>query len=266
MKSFWLLSIIAVFLSSSGLTHAQQNLKSVNLKPKAGIKLKLLSEDGRNGSAVAWVDEFEKYYTLIAGNADYPLEVFDDKGNNIQSIPAGADFRGLWYNPEYSFLEGNTYDYHDILSFGTDEKGLLTDEIPYEELYELPVYNPQSVLNMDTEQNMYIWLENESGEIIFIDAETGEEGEALSIEIPTGFENINSTTVVYTGINGGEYALLNYVDKLIYLIDGTTGKESATIKLPSDAVTNQAFCFSFANGQFWLFDIEKREWQGYKVY
>jgi hypothetical protein len=265
MKSFWMLSTTAILLFYSSPSNAQPTLKNVNLKPKAGITLKLLSEDGRNGSAVAWIDEFKKYYALIAGNADYPLEVFDEKGKNIQSIPAGADLRGLWYNPEYAFLEGNTYDYHDILSFGMDEKGLLTDEIPYEELYELPVYNPQAVLNMDTDQNMYIWLNHESEEIIFIDAETGEEGETLEIDVPSSFENINSTTVVYTGISGGEFALLNYADKLIYLIDGATGKESATIKLPSDAISNQVFCFSYANGHFWLFDVDKRTWQGFKV-
>ena len=83
--------------------------------PKSDLSLQLPHETGTNGSAVAWHSGFRKYYCLIAGSEDFPIDVFDDKGVHLQSTPANADFRGLWIHDSLNQLEGNTFNYHDIL-------------------------------------------------------------------------------------------------------------------------------------------------------
>lgn len=258
--------LLLICLLSNHRAMAQVKLENVQLKPKLKLELKLLSPDGTNGSAIAWSSQHRKYYAVMAGNEDYPLEVFDEKGINLQSIPAGRDLRGLWYNPAYGFLEGNTFDYHDIVSYAMEEDGLLSSEDPYEEMYGLPVYDPQAVLTLNILSNKYAWFDDESTSIRLIDAETAEEDGEIPLPISDSQKENFNKTLVYTGIEGAEYGLLNYNERSVYLYNESTGELANKIELPKNAPICKIFRFSFANGHCWLFDTEKRGWLGYKVY
>lgn len=259
-----LLSLLIGFWS---YTFAQEiSLSEVQLKPKLSMSLELQSDAGFNGSAVTWHPLFEKYYTLIAGNEEFPIEVFDLKGKHLQTINAGEDCRGLWYNPTYEYLEANTYDAHDIISYEFEGDGFLSEDLPYEELYELPVWDPQAVLALDIERNVYVWYNYEDNELGILSADTGDEEDVLSLELPVDKEFINSNTVVYTAIAGAEYGLLNIDTKQLYLINKDDGKVAATVQLPAEVVLSDAFRFSFANGHIWIFDADERRWDGFKLY
>ena len=246
-------------------TYGQDDLKSVSLKPKAGLQLAVKGEGGVNGSAVTWIEAFKNYYAVVAGNADYPLETYSENGEHLQTIYAGADLRGLWYNPEYHILEANMFDYHDIVSFEVNEDGLLYDEDPLEEVFELPVDEPQGVFCLNSSHKVYVWYSNAENELVFMNTESGEISGRLKLKLPAASDAMNHTTVVFTGIKGGEYGLLNYREKSVYLVDQLTCNVSATIELPKDAITHDGFRFSYANGHVWLFDAGKRVWTGYRI-
>jgi hypothetical protein len=257
---------VMIFAISLTISLAEGNLKNVNTSPKAGIKLKIMGEDGTNGSAVAWHPTTKLYYTIIAGNEDFPLEVFDESGKHVQSSTTMADMRGLWFNDVYEVIEGNTYEFHNIVSYDIDEDGLMYGDAPYEELYELPVHDhPQSVLCLNTRDGVYAWFDTEYTTLQLIDMESGDELDVIELDLSTPLTKLNKTTVIYTGVEGAEYGLLNFEDKEIYLIDDDNGQVTKTIKLPKSQPTYKTFNFSFANGNIWLFDTDARVWTGYAL-
>jgi len=262
MKLFLAIMIAAVSFS----LQAETNIKNVNTKPKAGLVLKTEGLEGTNGCAVAWHPIYEMYYAMTAGNADYPMESFDAKGKIQQTTTPQVDMRGLWYNTDYETLEGNTYEEQDIVSFYTDEEGTLSlEEEPVTELYELAVNEAQSVLCYNSEEALYVSFDQANGVLSTFDMENGDALDDIELKLNIDDEKINYTTVIYTGIKGGEYGLLNHADKLVYLINQDNGKIGTTIKLPKDAITGDAFRFSYANGQIWLYDTDKRQWTGYRI-
>jgi hypothetical protein len=70
---------------------------------------------------------------------------------------------------------------------------------------------------------------------------------------------------VYTGIKGKELAVLYTIERAIVCFDLKTGKYTAEYKLPEGAVEPATFFnFAYANGMFWLFDMEARVWHSFK--
>ncbi|MBK8672287.1 MAG: hypothetical protein IPN93_04635 [Bacteroidetes bacterium] len=87
----------------------------------------------------------------------------------------------------------------------------------------------------------------------------------LKVRIPNNIENINYTSLIYIDIQDGAYGFLDFVKKQVILISPKTGNLLATIQLPSKAKTNNAFRFAYANGQIFLYDVDKELWTGYKI-
>jgi hypothetical protein len=244
--------------------YGQTTIKSVNKKPVKDITLKLQSSEGTNGCALAWNPSTSCYYSVIAGNSDFPIDVFSADGRQIQSIAARMDLRGFWHNPTYGMMEGNTYENMDIATYLYLTDGTIDEaDEPLIELYELPITSSQAALSLNFKENKYIWFDYENNKIKQINPETGAEDGELTLNLPVAKENLNSTTVGYTGVEGAEYALLNFQEKVVYLINASTGSPTLTLKLPKDAVTHEMFRFSYANDHIWLYDIESRTWTGY---
>jgi hypothetical protein len=253
--------------------------QNVEVNPKLSQKLKLTSTDGANGCSVAYVSTTKKYYVAFAGNAGFPMEVFDEKGKSLQKLPCGEDIRGLWYNPVYNVLESNTFLNSDIVSFEINSSsGLIVQkDMPGLELSELEVLNSNAVFNLDTFENLYFHVdmdETDTGESFVLldlfDAETGEYIFSQYLDVPVSHTQINSTASIYTGLKGAEYGVLDYKSKIIYLFpanfsDLSEIKPSKIIQLPKDAPTEPSFNFSYSNGHAWLFDKSTREWLGYKI-
>lgn len=264
MKNVFLFTLLVACFQAS----AQVSIKKVITKPKLKLELKLIGEGGKNGATLTYNPKYKTYYTLVAGNAGFPIDVFDEKGKVIQTIECGVDGRGIMYNPKYDVIEMNTYAYHDIVSITfnqTEKNGKLVAGSQLEEIYEMDIQEAQALVDLDTAQNKYVYLDMFDSEIEYLDTESGAFVKSLKISLPVSKESINLTTVAYTGIKGGEYAILNFVDQEVYLVNAETGKVGATIKLPDTVKTLEMFNWGFANKHIWIFDIDKRTWFGFQI-
>src|SRR5947207_3998118 len=63
-----------------------------------------------NNSGVAYNPNLGLYYGVRAGNPAFPLETWTSTGVPQYQTNAGFDWRGMWWNPATSQLEGNGYN------------------------------------------------------------------------------------------------------------------------------------------------------------
>ncbi len=77
MKQLPFVFISALLFISFSTAQAQTILKQV-------LVLQMPEDDGSNSASVVWHPLTKKYYTSMAGNASYPMGVFNEKGKLIQ--------------------------------------------------------------------------------------------------------------------------------------------------------------------------------------
>lgn len=246
-----LVSFTFTLLISTSLVFAQNSYTA-----KKDMTLKFKGDDGTNASAVVWNPDKHVYYSVIAGNADFPLETFSQSGNVQYTGTAGVDSRGLWYNSSTAKLEGNGYGDVGYFSCNLNASGEpRSPEVTYSGQNQ-PDGN--SVAAFDGKK-LYYYYEGK----IYSYSTKGKTGKSFELKsLPAGTSVLNATTVVYTGRKGEEFGLLDYDAKRVYLVD-KKGNYKASVILPSSAVTHDMFRFSFANGKIWLYDVDTRSWTSY---
>ncbi|TBR19314.1 MAG: hypothetical protein EPO57_03975 [Chitinophagaceae bacterium] len=241
---------------------------------KKTIELQMPGEEGSNGASVAWHPIQKKYYASFAGNAIYPLALFDVTGKKLSSddLESQIDVRGLWYNPNTNLICGNGYKENGWFSYILDKNGIPEDfSILHNGQYQP---SQQSVGSYNTKKDLLYFL---NGIEIVVYNKYGEQLTdstiRLSLNIDNEFldedeayleANFNTTTVVFTGILKSEFGLLNYTKPQIELYNMKSGAHTQILKLPDGAPAFNWFNFSFANGTYWLFDKDNRKWIGYK--
>ncbi|MES2430382.1 MAG: hypothetical protein V4556_05555 [Bacteroidota bacterium] len=275
--------IISIFLTLFIISiHASAQPK-VTLKKTLELKMPKTVDDadcGTRGASVTWHPIQKKYYASFAGNMSYPFGVFDVKGKRLSSddLNAMIDLRGLWYNTSTKKISGNAYDNLGWFSYTLNDKGIVEKntidlEYDYDE-YNLP--EPQNVGAYDTAAKKVVFLYksgvdyyNEDGyyaystdnKPIHFGKKTFTTSDVDSTTTPYAY---NYTTVIYTGIKKADVGFLNVDNKQIELYDSKTGLLTKILVLPKDAAVEASFNFAYANGIYWLFNIEKRTWIGYK--
>ncbi|MDX2246843.1 MAG: hypothetical protein SF052_08725 [Bacteroidia bacterium] len=248
---FWLTS---VFLTA--------NAQSPLAQAVPAFKLEMQQSGGTNGSSVTYDPLKGIYYAVIAGNAAFPLEAFDRKGKPLGASEAGADLRGIWMNG--STLEGNCPGEVGWVSIELTNSGKpsgQTSSIVEDELQ--PDF--QSVGTFDPKKKEVIFYAN--GNLNFYSRKKRSLSRIVMLNgSDASFpDNINATSVGFTGKKGYEYALLDYNDyKVLYF--NKKGNQTGSTDIPEDAIINDAFRFSFANSMLWLYDVDTRSWSGYKVF
>jgi hypothetical protein len=102
-----ILLLLAAFL----LVGASANSQTIKTLKKV-LELKITEPGGANAASVAWHPVQKKYYAAQAGNADFPLGVFDVKGKMLSNSTQTTlfDIRGLWYNAKTKTLQANGYN------------------------------------------------------------------------------------------------------------------------------------------------------------
>lgn len=225
------------------------------------ISLPIYSGSGNNGLAVAYNPEKDLYYTSFAGNAHYPIEVFDRYGSSKSSGEIGADIRGMWYNPTAKRLEGilynNTGSY--FISLGYDGKPLSNNITAFS--YGM---DPQSVATYDPVKKKVIFVE--SG-IVYLFKPLSLK--AKKIKLQPAAEGVSLVEVpLWTGVKGYELGLLGAGETVLYLFNIKNGRQTARIKLDDyfGIETISAFNVSYCNGHVWLYDKNSRSWYGYPVF
>lgn len=237
--------------------------KKITKEPLKTLRLKFKGTGGSNGTAVAYDPNKKLYYAAIAGNSTFPLEVFDEKGNNVHHGATGFDLRGMWWNNDRKELEGNGYDDFGVTGFTLDASGHPAGgKISYTKNSMQP--DAQSAGAYDYKSKRIIYYYEGGLHIIKRDGFTIE-GKVM-LQLPVSRDYINSTSVIYTGVHGKEAGVLDFENKKVYLFDIKSGKHTFTIDLPPDAPVYSMFRFAFANGHVWLYDADERAWTGYKVF
>lgn len=234
-----------------------------------------IPEGGANGAAVIYHPKEKLYYAAQAGNMNFPLVIFNENGDVVSGDEQTTliDVRGLWYNPKTKQLEGNAYKDFGWFAYDLDKKGMPEKIIIKKAGANQPDDNSAGVLNA------------ESNEVLFLDGlnvvcySTDGSDKRKSIQLHFGAMNTtdatnfsqtdfeqtyNTRSIIYTGIKGAEIGLLNIVKKQVELYDSKSGYMSQVVKLPIDFEIETYFNFSYSNGIYWVFDKEKRKWNGFK--
>jgi hypothetical protein len=254
-----------VLLAFAGLVFTSQIYAQSELLGTAQYKLSLAFqlEDGTNASAVAFDPGNKVYYAVIAGNESFPLEKFDEYGNSLSTSNAGVDTRGMWWNPKTKSLELNAYGDNGYYRVEFDSYGNLSGS-SFQLISGQNQPDAQSVAAFDEKkQLLYFYYDGAVYSYSFKNGKAGKK--QVYLDIPVSTDDINYTTVIYTGIKGKEFGLLDYSDAKVLFFD-RKGKNTGTVRLPDDAEVNSYFRFSYANNMVWLYSVDNRVWYGYKIF
>jgi hypothetical protein len=254
------------------------NIYSQTRTLKPALQLKIDRTGGANGANVAWHPAQKKYYAAMAGNAVYPMAIFDKDGKKAidDEVQAMTDVRGLWYNPVMKALQCNGYDKFGWSEYRMDEKGKPTSARSLSIATSQP--DAQSVGAYDPKNNLLYFIDVHTNTVESHSLTNGAPGPSVRIhpevdkndtfgdakenELPLSY---NENAIIFTGIKKAEIGLLNVAKKRIELYDLSSGKMTQTLELPSDAPSLEySLNFSYCNGIYWLFSKAERIWFGYK--
>lgn len=251
--------LVAIFAFAS-LLHAQGGLKE---QAEFSFKYPFQSSEGTNASAVAWVPTCNCYYTVIAGNADFPLEAFDGSGNPVFQANAGKDLRGLWYNPKTMALEANAAGNAGWFVLQLDDKGMPRGK--WENIVsgqKQPDF--QSVLNYVAPKKKLVTFYADS--FSFWSRKNQKEKVRFQHGTPVLDEwLIVPHTAAYTGNKAFPIAVLELNQDQILYFD-LKGKYLGATHLPDGTFEIETFRFAFANGKAFLYNEDERTWMAYKVF
>ncbi len=238
---------------------------SVDAQPAAtalpDISYEFRQESGTNAAVVLFDPVRKLYYTVIAGNSEFPLESFNERGEAKGQYMAGMDTRGLWYNPKTAALEGNAYgDAGTFLHIMTGDGGVSGDVKMIYEGVSPP--DDQCVGAYDNKLKKIVYFFE--GSLFFASPKNGKMKNPFALQLSVGAGDYNFTTVAYTGKENFEFALLNLYGKVEFY--NRKGKLTASTQLPETAPLPDSFRFSFANDRVWLYSIDNRTWNSYKVF
>lgn len=254
------LTLLLVLATAFNVALAQQP----NSAPSKEFSYEMVSSEGTNAAAVAWNSQKGVYLTVIAGNPDFPREVFDAKGVAKTQTTADFDWRGLWFNPATSKFEGNGAGDYGWGSFGLDAGNNPEDVDVIKEGQFQPDF--QSVGTYDFQKKQVVFLDFSVDGLAFYSRKNPKKVKQLNLvwdDVDLG--DMNSTSVGFTGKKGYEFVLLDYANGKLVFFD-RSGKHTASSQLPADAPLNDSFAFSFANDRAFLYDKEARIWSAYKLF
>ena len=223
-----------------------------------------VSEEGTNASAVVWHPEKNLYFTVIAGNQDFPFEAFDSKGKSSYSNFIGLDTRGMWYNPKTRSLELNASGDEGwySITLKKDMTTHVTESIA--EGQNQPDF--QSVGTFDPVKKAVVFFDAENYGLKFYGQKNPKSISSLKLDLSDEeLSFFNQTTVGYTGKKGFEYVLLNIELKKLYFFD-RKGKKTAETNIGEEAVLGEMFLFSFTNNRAFFYNTDNRTWTAYNVF
>lgn len=235
-----------------------------NSAPSEAFSYEMVSGDGTNASAVAWDSKSGNYVTVIAGNAEFPMETFDARGNAVGQATAGFDWRGFWYNASTGKFEGNGAGDYGWVTFSMDNNHQPSSIKTIHEGQYQPDF--QSVGCYDDAKKQVVFLDFAVDGLSMYSRKNPKKVKALNLNWSNAdLGDMNITTVGYTGHKNYEFVLLDINNgKLVFF--NRSGEQTAASQLPSGIPLNDAFAFSFANNHAFVYDVEGRVWHAYKMW
>jgi len=273
-KGALFIGLVASFMLCFGQTKQKDTIQL-----KKVLELKINFEGGANGAGVAFHPGLKRYYCAMAGNAQFPMVVFDATGKLLSdsSLTTLIDVRGIWYNPAGKTIQANGYSDYGWISYNLNAKGVPES---FTQLFEgMNQPTEQSVGAFDPVNNVLYFLDDTEdlllfkykladgmmeNESIFLHFGQNKEEEIdEELEVMAMFD-YNLTSPVYTRIPKSEIGLLNINLNQIELYDLDKALLTKVLLLPENAPVNEMFNFSYCNGIYWLFDKDERKWIGYR--
>lgn len=267
----------------SGLIGNEASVKDE--KKNGGKELKIISAEkvmdmeipagGANGASIAYHPKEKLYYAAQAGNMEFPLVIFNANGKVVSGEEQKTliDVRGLWYNPKTKQLEGNAYKDFGWFSYDLNNNGIPVKLNRKKEGSYQPDDNSAGVLNTDDNEVLFLDGLNivcystegtDKRKSIQLHFGAMNENDATTLSVTDFEQTYNTRSIIYTGTKGAEIGLLNVAKKQVELYDIKSGYMSQVIKLPIEFEVETYFNFSYSNGIYWVFDKQKRMWNGYK--
>lgn len=255
------LSILFLAIGCLGIINSQAPLAV----PTYDFTYYVQGEGGANGLTVTYNPTNQYYYCIQAGNAGYPLEVFNSTGMSLYTTNAKNDTRGFWYNAKLKCFEGTMY------TGGTFKMYLDGSGFPsYAEFpknssaFVPPNEQTQTVCNVaKSEMYLYSYADNA---IFVYNQKNNKLKKKLSIKnCPTGWENINPYAIIYTGHKNYEFGLYDFVNYRI-LFFNSKAEYTSSCEMSLDAPYTEVFRVSFANDRVFLYDGDLRSWTAYKLF
>ncbi|MBK7761893.1 MAG: gliding motility-associated C-terminal domain-containing protein [Bacteroidetes bacterium] len=237
-----------------------------NLLPNALPGLTLVHQNTNcfNNSGVAYNPNLALYYGVRAGNPTFPLETWTSTGTPLYNTSAGFDWRGMWWNPTTNQLEGNGYAASGMWKADLNGSGwaLNTGTSIFAGMNQ-----PDAQSCGDLDWQAYEVLYYFNGFIHRYSRTTNAFLGSYPITgTPVALSNLNSTTLMYTGCAGKEIALLDYVNKRVYVYNKANGAYAGMSQLPATAVTTTSFRTSWSNCFVWLFNQPNFTWYSYQIF
>ena len=205
------------------------------------------------------------YYSIFGGSAAYGMDVWNATGTLLSTItPIGYDFRGVWWTPNTSQLEGSGYNNVSVVSKPLDASGYPVASTVNTIYATANGLSAQNVGAYDPVNNEIIYYS--AGTIKRVSRATNATISSMAITgLPATTATINSNVVLYTGCAGKEYALYNSTTKAVYFISRATNAYVGTSQLPATAAANASFGVAYTRDQLYLFNYTTRVWNGYTV-
>lgn len=250
--------ILGFVILSSTIAQKKPLVKTVQ-----GLSYYVQGEGGMSGLTVVYNPDNKYYYCIQAGNAKFPLEVFNSSGGIVYTTNAKIDCRGFWYNSKLKCFEGAIYQ-GGTFSMYLDENGYPTD----------PVFQSNSLDYHAPEDQCQTVCNVVKGEIYSLDRYIiyvyNQKNYKLKKKItlkkcPVSWAYVNPTGFFYSGYKNYEFGLYDVVNHQA-LFFNASGVYKASTQLPADVPLIETFRVGFANDRIFLYDHDNRAWYGYKVF
>ena len=251
--------ILIIFLFGFRFLHAQYVLlPDALLNP---LVLAFPTSVTNPGSVVFHPTE-DLYYTSRCGNISYPLITFSATGVVLNNTNTAVDTRGMWWNPNTNQLERNAFNIIGWSTIDLDVNHFATNL--FTTLFT-GMHQPdaQSVGSYDPVNNQVLFYS--AGTLKRYNRNTALEVSSTPLT-GVALTNVNTNSIIYTGVAGYEIGLLDYVAKKVLLFNGSTGVFTGSSQLPATAVTSSAFRFSYANDLVWLYNFSDSKWYSYIIW
>jgi hypothetical protein len=223
-----------------------------------------------DGACVTWHPVQKKYYAGMIGGPNELMRIFNEKGELVDSCTTLANLRGLWYNPIKKMLEGNAIEHTGWFNYQLNKKGVPEKIVPV--FTRAAVGHEQSVgayLNIDSLGTVAFLFDIsvhffDAAEGVFISAVTLPElyGEPTYEKNEAGLTH-TAYVVLATGMPEAELAFINVYKRRIDFIKLGKGY-SHSLTIPQQQPVYGAFNTAFANGILWMYDQQKKVWNGYQ--
>ncbi len=218
-----------------------------------------------NWASVAYNPDLDIYYSLRGGNTGMPFRTYDGNGNTLVTNTTGFDFRGLWWNPNTSELQGNGVAASGYRTVTLDASGYATSGgVTFVTGNNQPNNHSNGAYDYDADEIVFY----HGGRLYTYDLSGNQLTDNAIVNFPEAEDgDITSRSVGYTGVTGAEIVIYSELNARVYFIDKTTATYNGMfLDMPAGAPTPNTYGFAYSNGYVFLReDATADPWISYQI-